>query len=107
MNNEYLERARKHIPNAQRLSVAVGMRAEELARGAKPMLKHKEEDFMNVALLEIAEGLLNVQTPAEKIEKDAVERALAEKNVEEPIVEEPIVEEPIVEEPIVEEPIVD
>ncbi len=64
MNNEYLERAKKHIPNAQALCVAVGKRSEALASGDRPLLKHHESDFINVALLEIAEGLINIQPKA-------------------------------------------
>lgn len=59
MNNEYLERAREVIPDAKVLIVLASKRARMLASGAaRPMVRCKEENFIDVALLEIAEGKL-------------------------------------------------
>ena len=58
MNNDYLARAKKAIPDVQILSVVAAKRARQLATGARPMIKCKDENVLDVALLEIAEGLL-------------------------------------------------
>lgn len=59
MNNEYLERARAVIPDAKVLIVLASKRARQLAIGAsRPMVRCKEENFIDIALLEIAEGKL-------------------------------------------------
>ncbi len=60
MNNSYLERAKAVIPDPQILAVAAARRARELASGkARPMIKCDSENFLDIALLEIAEGLLD------------------------------------------------
>ena len=58
MNNDYLARAKKAIPDVQILSVVAAKRARQLATGARPMIKCQDENVLDVALLEIAEGLL-------------------------------------------------
>ena len=58
MNNEYLYRAKQAIPDVQVLSVVAAKRARQLAGGARPMIKCKDENVLDIALLEIAEGLL-------------------------------------------------
>ena len=58
MNNAYLARARKQITDPQILSVVAARRAKQLAQGARPMIKCDSENHLDVALLEIAEGLL-------------------------------------------------
>ena len=60
MNNEYLARAKEQIPDAKTLIILASKRARALAYGARPMVRCKEENFLDVALLEIAEGLLQV-----------------------------------------------
>ena len=69
MNNAYLARAKKQIADPQILSVVAARRAKQLALGARPMIKCDSENHLDVALLEIAEGLLSyefgeVETPA-------------------------------------------
>lgn len=62
MNNAYLARAKKVIPDSQILSVVVARRARQLAiGGARPMIKCDSENLIDVALLEIAEGLLSYE----------------------------------------------
>ncbi len=61
MNNDYLARARKVIPDPQILSVVAARRARQLAFGARPMIKCDSENHLDVALLEIAEGLLSYE----------------------------------------------
>ena len=57
MNNAYLARAKKMIPDPQILSVV----AKQLALGARPMIKCDSENYLDWALLEIAEGLLSYE----------------------------------------------
>ena len=61
MNNAYLARARKQIADPQILSVVAARRAKQLAQGARPMIKCESENHLDVALLEIAEGLLTYE----------------------------------------------
>jgi DNA-directed RNA polymerase omega subunit len=69
MNNEYLERAKQQIPAPKILAVIAAKRAKQLAVGARPMVKTTNENYLDVALLEIAEGLLVVnETPAEELD---------------------------------------
>ena len=67
MNNAYLARAKKMIPDPQILSVVAAKRAKQLALGARPMIKCDSENYLDWALLEIAEGLLSYEfgTPGE------------------------------------------
>jgi len=58
MNNEYLARAKEQIPDAKNLIILASKRARALAYGARPMVRCKEENYLDVALLEIAEGKL-------------------------------------------------
>lgn len=61
MNNAYLERAKTVIPDPQILSVVAAKRARQLALGARPMVKCDSENHLDVALLEIAEGLIGYE----------------------------------------------
>lgn len=58
MNNEYLAKARMVMPDAKELIVVASRRARCLALGARPMVRCNEENSIDVALLEIAEGKL-------------------------------------------------
>lgn len=60
MNNEYVERAKEQIPDPKELIVVAMKRANQLALGAKPMIKTDHDKHLDVALLEIAEGLLTI-----------------------------------------------
>ena len=69
MNNDYLARAKERIPDPQILSVVAAKRAKQLALGkARPMVKCDSKQILDVALLEIAEGLLSYEfiTPGEE-----------------------------------------
>lgn len=59
MNNAYLDRAKKVIEDPQILSVVAAKRARQLALGARPMVKCSSENHLDIALLEIAEGLIS------------------------------------------------
>ena len=61
MNNTYLARARQKISDPQILSVVAAKRAKQLAAGGRPMIKCDSENLLDVALLEIAEGLLTYE----------------------------------------------
>lgn len=62
MNNDYLARAKERIPDPQILSVVAAKRAKQLALGkARPMVKCDSKQILDVALLEIAEGLLTYE----------------------------------------------
>ncbi|MBO5681492.1 MAG: DNA-directed RNA polymerase subunit omega [Lentisphaeria bacterium] len=58
MNNDYLYRAKEKVTDAKTLIVLASKRAAMLAGGARPMVKCKDDNFVDIALLEIAEGLL-------------------------------------------------
>ncbi len=78
MNNDYLARAKEQIPDPQILSVVAAKRAKQLALGkARPMVKCDSKQILDVALLEIAEGLLSYEFIALG---DA--KAVSEENVE-------------------------
>lgn len=79
MRNSYVERAKKVIPDAQILSVVAARRARQLAQGARPMIKCDSENYIDVALLEIAEGLLTYEFGSlDKDEAEASELSNAE-----------------------------
>jgi len=59
MNNDYLAKAREVVPDAKTLIVLASKRARQLAYGARPMVRCKEENYLDVALLEIAESKLS------------------------------------------------
>ena len=60
MKNELLLRAREKVPDAKTLIILASKRARLLAIGANPMVKcnTSEPTFLDLALEEIAEGLL-------------------------------------------------
>ena len=82
MNNEYLDRARKVITDPQILSVVSAKRARQLALGARPMVRCNSENHLDVALLEIAEGLISYEFGAEEPEVAASEAAAEDTAVE-------------------------
>ncbi len=85
MNNSYLARAKENIPDSQILAVVAAKRAKQLALGGRPMIKCDMTNLLDVALLEIAEGLLTYEFPsAEEMSAEAAEAvAVAEKPAEE------------------------
>lgn len=64
MNNDYLLKAREKVPDVKTLIVLASKRAHDLDYGARPMVRCKEENNMDVALLEISEGLLSASFDA-------------------------------------------
>ncbi len=61
MNNTYLALAKQVIPDPQVLSVVAAKRARQLATGGRPMVKCDSTNLLDVALLEISEGLLSYE----------------------------------------------
>ena len=75
MNNAYLERAKEKITDPQILAVVAAKRAKQLATGNRPMIKCDSKNYLDIALLEIAEGLLTYEfgTPGEEDALSSVE----------------------------------
>ena len=81
MNNSYLARARQQITDPQVLAVVATKRAKQLAAGGRPMIKCDSENLLDIALLEIAEGLLTYEfadEAAEAADEAVVEELSAE-----------------------------
>lgn len=90
MKNEYLYRAKKQITDPQILSIVAARRARQLANGARPMIKTDDQEFLDIALLEIAEGLLGYEIPTPEelaAEKLAAAEAEAAQELADPIAE--------------------
>ena len=75
MNNEYLNKAKQVITDPQILSVVAAKRARQLATGARPMVNCDMTNLLDVALLEIGEGLLTYEFADEA--SDAMATAIA------------------------------
>ena len=88
MNNTYLNRAKEVIRDPQVLSVVAAKRARQLATGARPMIKCDSSNLLDVALLEIAEGLLTYyfgdEDPDAAAAPEAAEVKAAAEAAEEP-----------------------
>ena len=71
MNLEMLEKARARVPSIPVLVNLVSQRTKQLNRGERPFLKplSKEEDKSDIALREIAEGLVLAQVDMQAVEK--------------------------------------
>ena len=70
MNEKYLEQAKLLIPDRRLLVNGAAKRAAELARGGRaliPINPQEERDFLDIALMEIAQGLLKVSLPGEPL----------------------------------------
>jgi len=61
---ERISRALKQVDNDRYiLAIAVGQRADELSKGAKPLLKQNTQKmkYTDIAIEEIANGLLKIE----------------------------------------------
>jgi len=83
MNNSYLERAKKVVTEPRILVVLAAKRSKQLALGARPTVKCKSENFLDVALLEIAEGKIVQDTEFTESEAAAAEAAFAAESKQE------------------------
>ena len=81
MNNSYLAQARQKISDPQVLAVVAAKRAKQLAAGGRPMIKCDSENLLDIALLEIAEGLLSFEF-ADEAAAAAEEAAVKEPSAE-------------------------
>ena len=84
MNNEYLAKAKERVPDPQILSVLAAKRAKQLAQGARPMIKCDMTNLLDVALLEIGEGLLTYEFEGEASNAEAAAPVEAAPAAEEP-----------------------
>jgi len=67
LNEKYLEQAKTKVSDLRLLINGASKRAGELAHGARPLVPlapGQEIDFLDLALLEIAEGRLVIVAPA-------------------------------------------
>ena len=87
MNNDYLAKAKKMISDPQILSVVAAKRARQLANGHRRVIKCDCSNLLDIALLEIGEGLLSYEFPeagatdaeaAEPVEAAAAQEETAE-----------------------------
>ncbi len=83
MNNAYLDMAKKVITDPQILSVVSAKRARQLAQGARPMVKCDSKNHLDVALLEIGQGLIGYEFGSAEEEAAAEASAQAEAAAEE------------------------
>ncbi|MCH2176202.1 MAG: DNA-directed RNA polymerase subunit omega [Lentisphaeria bacterium] len=68
MNDEYLERAEKVITDKDILINLASRRAKELASGVHPMVnvdRSQRTQYLDIALLEIAEEKISYELPEE------------------------------------------
>lgn len=71
MNTELLEEARLRIPSVPVLVNMVSKRVKQLNAGERPYVKpFRDEEKIDIALREIAEGLLIAETDFDAIQKD-------------------------------------
>jgi DNA-directed RNA polymerase subunit K/omega len=64
LNEEYLERARATVDDVRLFINGAAARAAELAHGARPLvsvLPQDDRSYLDIALLEIAEGKLVIE----------------------------------------------
>ncbi|MDD3118045.1 MAG: DNA-directed RNA polymerase subunit omega [Victivallales bacterium] len=73
MNNRYLEKAKKVIKDPKMLSIVSAKRAKQLAMGARPLSYCNSENYIDVALLEIAEGKITGEFGEIKKDEDIAE----------------------------------
>lgn len=82
MNFEYLETANQRINNKPLLINMVSRRVKQLTQGMRPMVKpdHPHQENLDIALKEVAEGLLTaeiVHNTPEMDEETATEKLLS------------------------------
>ena len=80
MNNELLLKAREKVPDAKTLIILASRRARQLATGANPMVKTDNENYLDIALQEIGEGLLVADFSGKPQEDDIIAQMNAAKN---------------------------
>ncbi len=66
MNDAYLKKAIKQIADERALILLASKRAKELALGGRPLIKTNDVNHLDIALLEIGEGLLSYELPEQE-----------------------------------------
>jgi DNA-directed RNA polymerase subunit K/omega len=69
LNEELLERAKGTVADVRLLINGASRRAAELARGGRPLIPltpGSEPDYLDIALMEIAEGKVVIAPPSEE-----------------------------------------
>ena len=61
INEKWLSEARKKIADPRKLVIAASRRAKQISRGGRPMVRTQEQSQLNIALEEIANGLLTIE----------------------------------------------
>ena len=72
MNDKYLKIAMEKIPDKRSLILLASKRAKQIAHGERPLLRTDEENHLDIALLEIAEGLLSFDIPVMEDDLDGI-----------------------------------
>ena len=80
MNNELLLKAREKVPDAKTLIILASRRARQLATGSNPMVKSDSDNYLDIALQEIGEGLLVPDFSGKPQEDDIIAQMNAAKN---------------------------
>ena len=80
MNNDLLLKAREKVPDAKTLIILASRRARQLATGGNPMVKTDSDNYLDIALQEIGEGLLVPDFSGKPQEDDIIAQMNAAKN---------------------------
>lgn len=80
MNNDLLLKAREKVPDAKTLIILASRRARQLATGSNPMVKSDSDNYLDIALQEIGEGLLVPDFSGKPQEDDIIAQMNAAKN---------------------------
>ncbi len=67
INEKFLQKAVEKVADPRVLVIMASRRSRQLSRGAKPMVKTLEPEHMNIALLEIGEGLMSMEKEKKQI----------------------------------------
>ncbi|MBR6802659.1 MAG: DNA-directed RNA polymerase subunit omega [Kiritimatiellae bacterium] len=83
MNLEALENARRRIPSIPVLINIVSQRTKQLNRGARPLLRplSDREDKSDIALREIAAGLILPRMDLQAVEEDEKKRSFWSRHI--------------------------
>lgn len=72
MNEEYLARAKERVSDVRLLINGASRRAAELGRGARPLvptMPQEDRTYLDIALLEIAEGMISITNEPVEIDE--------------------------------------
>jgi len=67
MNEKYLLKAVEMIPDPRKLVIAASRRVKQFARSSsRPMVKMQDDNLLNIALVEVGEGLITLEKEDKK-----------------------------------------